>query len=835
MTSGLVAPKPAERFAAWLDNHRTGLLVLSLVIALLGGYFASRMQIEASLTNLLPPEEQSVRDLTAIQARARPFGTVEILLESSDAALRARAGEALSRRLATLRPDLVAQFVADDGDLSRYLWQHRFLWAELDDLTAARDALRARIERAKLAANPLFISLEDEDEDEDGNEDAPGRDRLDELEAELGKLEQRAKTPALRVSKDGRLQLLVLQTTFSASDARRANILLGAVKRAIEDTDREVGRGVRYGLTGNITLSMHEHDSVLDGMTLAAALTVVLCAAGLMFYYRSGLVVLAILWALAVGVAATFAVARAGIGHLNVMTAFLFAIVIGNGINAGMIFAARYLEELRAGTEARAALPVAFAGTLRGTLAAMATAAVAYTSLLITDFRGFQQFGAIAGAGMALTWLTAYTVLPALFLVMARRGLLKVRKAPALGETLARLVPARSGYPRVLAIAASITTVALVISILYIARDPFTQDWRDLQSSTSSINHARAIDARIRAALDNRAMLSGQAYQLVIAVDRRDQVAPLVAKLTAADKARAPERRWIRDVKSMDDVLPPAQDAKPAVLREIDRLLADPQLQATLSDDQRARLAKLRPPPGLRPLTDADVPVALGWPFIERDGSRGRLIVVRGAARFNSFDVADRLEFAREARALELPAGALVAGEALVVSDIIETMERDAPKIILFALGGSILTVIVVLGVRRHGMVTLACGVAGVLLMIAVCALLGLRVHFLDLIALPITIGIGIDYAVNLAARDRQEGECGPQHLVRTTGSTVLLCSYTTTVGYGTLMLSANGGIRSFGLAALVGEVACITVALVVAPVWLAVLRNRDHRPTSVR
>ena len=39
----------------------------------------------------------------------------------------------------------------------------------------------------------------------------------------------------------------------------------------------------------------------------------------------------------------------------------------------------------------------------------------------------------------------------------------------------------------------------------------------------------------------------------------------------------------------------------------------------------------------------------------------------------------------------------------------------------------------------------------------------------------------------------------------------MLLCSFTTTVGYGTLMLSANGGIRAFGLAALLGEIACIT------------------------
>jgi hypothetical protein len=203
------------------------------------------------------------------------------------------------------------------------------------------------------------------------------------------------------------------------------------------------------------------------------------------------------------------------------------------------------------------------------------------------------------------------------------------------------------------------------------------------------------------------------------------------------------------------------------------------------------------------------------------------LIVLRGASRFNSFDVNDRLAFAKEVRALDLPPGALVAGEALVVADIVTTMERDAPLIIGFALLGSILAVIITIGIRRHGLVTLACGLAGVLVMIAACAIAGLKVHFLDLIALPITIGIGIDYAVNLAVRDRQEGSRGPAHLMTTTGSAVLMCSYTTSVGYSTLMLSANGGIRAFGLAALLGEVACILMALVVAPAWLARLRER--------
>jgi predicted RND superfamily exporter protein len=140
-----------------------------------------------------------------------------------------------------------------------------------------------------------------------------------------------------------------------------------------------------------------------------------------------------------------------------------------------------------------------------------------------------------------------------------------------------------------------------------------------------------------------------------------------------------------------------------------------------------------------------------------------------------------------------------------------------------------VLAVLFVIGLRRHGIVTLACGLAGVVLMIAMCAIAGLSVHFLDLIALPITIGIGIDYAVNLAARDREEGERGPAHLLATTGGAVLLCSYTTTVGYSTLMLSANGGIRAFGLAALLGELACILMALIIAPALFALLRARDR------
>ena len=61
------------------------------------------------------------------------------------------------------------------------------------------------------------------------------------------------------------------------------------------------------------------------------------------------------------------------------------------------------------------------------------------------------------------------------------------------------------------------------------------------------------------------------------------------------------------------------------------------------------------------------------------------------------------------------------------------------------------------------------------------------------------------------------------------------LCSWTTTVGYGSLLLSANAGIRSFGLVAILGEATCLLAALTLAPALLELLAptNDDRRPVD--
>ncbi len=824
-----MATNVSTRYARWLHRHAVLVLLASVAVAIGGALLATRLPVKSDLSSLLPPSQPSVRDLHELQKRARAFGTVFVVIKAPTPALLQPARAALASELAKLPKDLVANIRSDSAVARQYFWNNRFLFVSLEDLTAARDALQNKIRRAKLAANPLYVSLDDDDDDATASQNEK---KLDDLKKRLHDAELQAHNAGLLESQDGTTALFIVQSTFPSSDVGHGKQLITALETLQPKIRGQFGPGVAVELTGTVTVSMYEHDSVLSGMALAGLITVLLCGLALWLFYRSGRAVLCVLWSLTVGVLTTFALTWILIGQLNVMSAFLTAIVVGNGVNAGLMFLARYFEEHRAaqtrgdGADRVAVLARTLAGASRGTLAATITALLAYGSLTLTDFRGFRHFGIIAGMGMVSCWIAAFTVLPAAITVLDRKAWLRVGPPPRIGNWLARMVPFA---PRTIVVAGIVAAVVCgTITWRFAVGDPFLKDWRDLQSSSGPINATRALDAELKATFDPT-LFQGLSNQLVVGLDNAADVAPLIASLRATEAARPKDAALLMELRSVADLVPLQQTEKLALLAEVRTLLNDDALQA-LDDEERATLDSLRPPANLHALQFSDAPPELSWPFVEQNGSIGRLVLLKGSPRFKTWMVDDRLAFAREIRALKLPASAKIGGESLVIADIINVMERDAPLLILVALLGAIITVGFAVGFRRHGMVTLFCGALGITAMIAVCAVIGIRVHFLDLIALPITIGIGIEYAVNIATRDREDGHLGPRHVMEQTGGAVALCSFTTIVGYGSLLLSSNGGIRAFGLAAMIGEVTCIAAALIVGPAMLTWLRDRQQR-----
>ncbi|MBU6376543.1 MAG: hypothetical protein KGQ59_11145, partial [Bdellovibrionales bacterium] len=108
-----------------------------------------------------------------------------------------------------------------------------------------------------------------------------------------------------------------------------------------------------------------------------------------------------------------------------------------------------------------------------------------------------------------------------------------------------------------------------------------------------------------------------------------------------------------------------------------------------------------------------------------------------------------------------------------------------------------------------------------------------IKINFLNFIALPITFGIGVDYGVNVFQRYMQEGGKNIVAVVKNTGGAVMLASVTTIIGYGSLLIAGNQAFVSFGLLAVLGEITCVTAAVVSLPAYLVWSQERKTRRAS--
>src|SRR5436190_2084927 len=198
--------------------------------------------------------------------------------------------------------------------------------------------------------------------------------------------------------------------------------------------------------------------SALEGTRFSSRKLGVTVLVAIVLFYGWGRAIPALFLPLAIGAVYAFALASLppfGITELNSNTAFLGSIIVGNGINFGIIQLARYVEARRQGETVEDSLALALWATRKGTLSAALAAGVAYASLVAMQFRGFRQFGVIGGLGMLLAWATTYLLMPPL-IGWLDRGKFAPQPRWQARSLMAGIARAVAGRPRVFAAGAAI-------------------------------------------------------------------------------------------------------------------------------------------------------------------------------------------------------------------------------------------------------------------------------------------------------------------------------------------------------------------------------------------
>jgi len=826
-----------DRLAALQVQRPLVPLVVAAVLAAISAVLALRLTVATGFEALLPERRSSVQELDRVAKRTNGVSSLFVVLEggpgTAPEALR-RAGDALVPEIARIGPPWVGS--AEDGlhEAHRFLLPRAGLYADKGELERLRDDVGARY--AYEVEEAMGTRLDDGDPPPPiGVERARSLFRGAEAEA--------ARYPdGYYQSRDGEVLVVAVRSKVLGTDLARG---LEAIRRVREAVER-VGLArfdpeIRYGLTGDLVSGNAEYAAIHRDLTEVGVVGSALIAAVVFVFYLRLRTLLAMLGAIGVGVAWTFGVTELAVGRLNMATGFLFSIVFGNGINFAILYMARYIEARSHGADLLEAVSTAHRETWRGTLTAAAAAAAAYGSLACTEFRGFRDFGLIGGLGMILCWVATFWTLPAMLAAMERFFPLE-RSAGGLLARLRRLgqgtLPFSAPFaaivkrcPRVVAITSvALAALGFALTVRWARADPMEYDVHNLRTELG----ARAEEARLGHLAEEVTGYFGQ-DGMAILVDDPAQVAPLRRELEARRDRAPADAKPFKAVHALGDFVPADQAEKIPLLLDIKDKVLRARRRGLVSDDDFRQIAPYLPPDDLAPFGMADLPEGIARPFTETDGTRGRIVYLSPIANGAMDDAHYLLRWADSYRETRLPDGSLIrgSGRAVIYADMWSAILDDVPRAVALSLAATVLVVVLAFRARLAALAVLGALLVGVGWMGGALSLIPMRLNFLNFIALPITFGIGVDYAVNIVQRYRTEGAGGVLASIRKTGGAVILCSLTTTLGYFALVGSQNHAVRSLGVAAVIGEVSCLLSAVLALPaalLWIA----RRRAPTAL-
>ncbi|HUF94145.1 MAG TPA: MMPL family transporter [Candidatus Limnocylindria bacterium] len=621
---------------------------------------------------------------------------------------------------------------------------------------------------------------------------------------------------------------------------------------------------VNVGVTGKPALSNDEmtaafRDSEM-GALAAFAFTLLLLVIA---FLRVGKPVL-LLFVLSLSLCWAIGAATLVVGHLSLFSVVFISIVIGIGIDYGVYFLFRYEEELFLGRNLGEALQITAARSGPGILLSAVTAAATFYVLMLTDFRGLQELGFIAGTAILLSWISMVTVFPAAIVLIDRRHATRPAGAVPRAIRLERIhvpfVDRLTRYPKTVLATAAVVTAASLWSLGSVefdynllnlqAEGTESVEWEmkilatsgrsglAALSSASSVEELRRKQAAFRALpsvseVDSALLLipdDQEEKQKIIAA-----FAPIVAPVRISRPIRVDVDRLIAALETLRRRFDIAAGEAPAgdmqrdlralrddiagliiKLRQTGRRISVPALellQRQVYGDFRTSFHRLQGNLSPRRVGMDDVPEEIRRKFISDSG----LLLLQIHPAVNIWDRDGAEKFVNELRSVDPE----VTGTPIITYEAIRLMERAYMQGTVYAvLLVSTITFLMLRHVRDTALALLPLAL-GMVWTAGLMYVFGVKFNLGNVFALPLILGAAAEYGLNLVMRFREGRDSSGPLIARSTIMAVFVSGLTTIVGFGTLLIAAHRGIYSLGLLLTLGTTASLVASLVVLPVLL--------------
>ena len=857
-----------RRYIGFSQRHKGLVIGLSFVLMALGIFFSTKLKVTPSLEALLPRDTRTIKALKETDKRFGSSDMYTLAIMMKDPVELCRVQRAAKARLLKWNQVVYAQ---DDRD-NTFFMDHALLYLPPKHLQKVVDNLKD-LQLELGMRGPLAMDLLGGDSGS-GSDLHKKREWFDAtLPQQLGLPDEAADAfgkflkpekgavaasgPAVADPRDSLPDSLKTRMLGPVGDGRWIAIIQAVLKKPSSNMDyvkqvlayskdsivapiqKPYGEAkMQIAVQGPYADLEEVHSIEWDGL-VATLVSIGLNILIIVVFFRRLSPVLLIAGQVTFSCLLTLGATGLLYGRLNLYTLFVISILFGMGIDYS-IYAIGYAQKLVArGRDWSTALSETLTTLFFSLVVAMLTTAGGLLCLRASRFVGFYEFGVIGAAGIFISLLATFLVLPSwvfLFESWGRRfRLLRfLDLSPKADYTMIPGVDKVRDWRRFTrgtAIACLSITVVLAFFVPKGLR--FEYDFANLREKPHKLTPAeeeynKKHDFPVSHAIASHRRSS---QPVVVVADRQETMDELhdtlMKRLTVdRDTILASFLTYRSFVPKDSD-----QQVRLSYLKQIDSLVGAAVFDKAEGDDADM-IRRLRTMSKVQAFGAEQIPPWALNLLRERDGSYGKIAFIYGS--FNSSDAKEADKFEQRYGSFHLKGEAPRAfSSAFIYADIVRIVKEDSGR--MFFLMAVVLIGMLVVILRSFRYVAIsAIGMAvGTIWTLGICGLLGYKMNVFNIIAITTLQGVAVDVTTYIILAYLRLGKDRIGDIFKGIAGMLAAAELTTLAGYAGMLFVNNQGIASIGKFAVVGLACLLLTSLMLTPWRCTKLIPDSHVKTS--
>jgi predicted RND superfamily exporter protein len=841
-------------------------LAVTVVLGLVTGYLTSKLTIESDQLALISQDLPEVKAVKRVIDMVGGTGYLQFALRGDDKVVMKKVADDLVERMkAAKQPDGTpwVRFITYKVPVD-FIQENMVLFIRTEDLEEGRKRIMAYLKDQIRRANPFFIEIKKTE---------PVKLEMEDLIQRYSSVGKKSIRDDYYISDDGKMVLMLVKPMWNSTELTKTEkfveFLTGLpydatpppkveAKGLIAESAKATGvtlledydtmgdsQTVYFGFSGSYKTALDDSYAIQQSLDDVLLLALVGIAFFTIIFFRKVFPTFLVLSGVIIGTLYTMGFAKLAFGELNMITSIIAAIIMGFGIDFGLHFTFRTRIELGMGKTYEQAVHDALINAGRPALVAAVVTAGSFFVLLVSEFRGFSQFGLLAGVGTFLTAACLFSWCPAILLLLGRKN-------PAWPEKLIGKMtpPSESMQTGVTRIPAP-KTVLLVCMTLVVAVCAFAVPWTDeplpkdrkatllekLKAGITFNYNTRALvppnqpAIRLQDEISDRFKISSDPIAIPTAtVEEAKEIWDTL--VSDPDTGFMPDmQKWntVDQVVSVYSFVPPPKTAaaNAKILAEWKAELEAMEIKVeSLPPEMQDKAGFFMKVLEKKPFDVNGVPEIYAANFrslpTTKPENQGWLTFLY--PKVSLWDNKNLVAFANQTKVIKTKSGKEFhgAGLALLYAQLAEIVLKDGKLTVLLAA-----IWILVMHYLDFRSVKLAAAsviplIVGMVMLLGIMSLIGEKLNFMNLVMMPILLGFGVSHGLYLLHRFLEGTP--PLVALRSVGAAVASSTLTTVAGFGSLLAAQHYGLQSIGLVAMIGLSTTLLVSFTVLAAVLQVI-----------